>query len=501
MDDAKPRRVRKLGVTLFCLAVLLTMLGAFHLIENWRGKHRWEAYKRQLVSQGVQLDLASFIPRPIPPEQNFAATPFFDELLPGPKPTNWNRWPDLIRRLPPQLSAGRNNERHLTDFPAWQAALRAEKGQDTNTVGVGREDAAKELLAAMSIYEPALQELRSVSARPLSRYNIRYDLNNPWGIFLPHLPVIKSVCQGLSLKACAELAAGRSDDAMEDVRLIVRITKSTDAELFLITHMVRLACFHLIVQPVWEGLALDRWSTAQLEELQGIMLGFNFIKGIQAPEAAEQAAGIITVDILLKERDKAGLLNAFVGPESGMQLPNVPKAALNAMALLVPRGWYYMEQFNYVRTFQELAVPGTDATNRVIFPEIVNANEAKLDRMLSRRNALLGHYFFSRLLMPAMGKAQRKTAQAQTAAHQAAIACALERYHHKTGDYPKELAALAPEFMGAMPHDVINGKPMHYKPKKRPVIYSVGWDETDNNGTPGKTLWDDKGDWVWTYPK
>src|SRR5436190_16920424 len=197
MEDAKPRRVRKLGVTLFCLAVLLTVLGAFHLIENWRGKHRWEAYKRQLITQGAKLDLAQLIPPPVPPEQNFAATPFFDELLPGPKPTNWNRWPNLIGQVPPQLSAGRNNERHLTDFPAWQATLRAERGHDTNAVVVGRAEAAEEMLAAMKVYEPALQELRSVSARPLSRYNIRYDLNNPWGIFLPHLPVIKSVCQGL----------------------------------------------------------------------------------------------------------------------------------------------------------------------------------------------------------------------------------------------------------------------------------------------------------------
>ena len=75
------------------------------------------------------------------------------------------------------------------------------------------------------------------------------------------------------------------------------------------------------------------------------------------------------------------------------------------MALLVPRGWYNMEQFNYVRTFQDLAIPGADATNRVIFPQMVDANQAKADRLLSRQNALLGHYFFSRLLMPAMGKA------------------------------------------------------------------------------------------------
>ena len=33
------------------------------------------------------------------------------------------------------------------------------------------------------------------------------------------------------------------------------------------------------------------------------------------------------------------------------------------------------------------------------------------------------------------------------------------------------------------------------------LLYSVGWNEKDDGGTPGKTLFDEKeGDWVWRYP-
>src|SRR5688572_33027830 len=123
-------RWRAVGIFLFLVAMLITLVALVHLIENWRGKRKWEAYRQQLVAQGAKLDLASFIPPPIPAEQNFAATPFFDELLPGPRPTNWNRWPELINKLRPEKGV-RKNERQVTDLVACAAALRKETGRDT----------------------------------------------------------------------------------------------------------------------------------------------------------------------------------------------------------------------------------------------------------------------------------------------------------------------------------------------------------------------------------
>ena len=33
------------------------------------------------------------------------------------------------------------------------------------------------------------------------------------------------------------------------------------------------------------------------------------------------------------------------------------------------------------------------------------------------------------------------------------------------------------------------------------VLYSVGWNEKDDGGVPGKTRFDEsEGDWVWEYP-
>ncbi|HKQ38531.1 MAG TPA: hypothetical protein VJ063_10670 [Verrucomicrobiae bacterium] len=479
----------------FVLALLATLCGAYHLIENWQGKKKWEVYKRQLVAQGVKLDLASFIPPPIPDEDNFAASPFFAEVLPGPLPTNWNRWPKLINGLRPQTNAEKRNERHLTDLVAYQVALRAYNRQDTNSVSGNRAEAAKELIAAMKIYEPPRQELIAASARPRARYNIKYDLDNPWGILVPHLGVIKQVCQDLSFKACAELALRNNEQAMEDVRLMARLTHSLDTELFLITYMVKVACLQLLVQPIWEGLADGQWSVAQLEELQGIMSEFNLVGDLVVPLGMEQAAGVLTGDILLKHKKKAELFNALFNGGT-----RSPFASLSVS--MVPRGWFYLEQYNCARLFQQFIWPGFDPTNRIIEPQVSDQNAAKLNKLLTEtKHPIFNHLFFATQLLPAVDKAQRRAAQAQTAAHEVTIACALERYRRKHGDYPGHLDALTPEFMKVVPHDVIGGKPMHYKAGKPFVLYSVGWDTKDNGGASGRMLWDDRGDWVWTYPQ
>jgi hypothetical protein len=60
--------------------------------------------------------------------------------------------------------------------------------------------------------------------------------------------------------------------------------------------------------------------------------------------------------------------------------------------------------------------------------------------------------------------------------------------------------------MEKIPHDVIGGQPLHYRRTDdgQFVLYSVGWNETDDGGvvgeTKGKVAGFEFGDWVWRYP-
>jgi len=56
----------------------------------------------------------------------------------------------------------------------------------------------------------------------------------------------------------------------------------------------------------------------------------------------------------------------------------------------------------------------------------------------------------------------------------------------------------AGQFIEKIPHDIIGGDPLIYRPTAdgKFLLYSVGWNETDNAGTSGGSDFT-KGDWVW----
>jgi hypothetical protein len=94
-------------------------------------------------------------------------------------------------------------------------------------------------------------------------------------------------------------------------------------------------------------------------------------------------------------------------------------------------------------------------------------------------------------------KAAQTTARNQTLVNEAFIACGLERYRLAHGQYPKTLEALVPQFAEKLPHDIVGGQPLKYHRTAdgQFVLYSVGWNETDDGGVPGKSV--TEGDWVW----
>jgi hypothetical protein len=83
------------------------------------------------------------------------------------------------------------------------------------------------------------------------------------------------------------------------------------------------------------------------------------------------------------------------------------------------------------------------------------------------------------------------------------MACALERYRLANGQFPETLESLTPRFISHPPHDVITGQPYKYRRADdgQFILYSIGWNEKDDGGAPGKALFDQtQGDWVWSYP-
>jgi len=510
---------RILIVLLWAVTVVALLYGE----ENWRGRRAWNKKRREIEARGEKVDLDAFTPPPVPDEQNFAATPFIKSWFDRTIRTN-DIWGDDYSRAVNQVTTGKRkgdpSVRHFKDLVSWAAAFEAVRSSQSNDHDKfdsvdrdreSREKAAPGVLEGFKSSEPRLSELRAASARPYSRYPVVYKTDDPWGILLPHLSRIKSASQRLQIKACAELAAGHSDKAVEDVTLILNLADSVKDEWLLISYLVRAACVRIAIEAVWEGLAEHRWSEAQLRELEGRLMRYDFVRDIERPLHGERAAGILTADLLRRGKYRLSDLEGDLTEEPFFGGKNIfGSEMLNLIGRAAPRGWYYHEQVNYCRLYDGQFQGTYDIAKRRVFPRELQAHSKELQRAIAggrsgkMLNAVVHHHVIAAVLIPALERFPIRGAIGQIDADEAVLACALERYRLGHGEFPERLEALVPQSIAQVPTDLFSGEPYKYErtSKDHFLLYSIGANERDDGGEPGATLVDErKGDWVWEYPK
>jgi uncharacterized protein YukE len=502
---------------LIVLAWSATIIGLLYGEENWRGRRAWNQYRQATEARGVSLDYRTYIPKPVPDDQNFAATPFLKSFLQtsGDILTN-----DLYFRacnhIPGHKIAKDRGRRHFTDLAAWQLAFVAlqsgglKQGQEFETDITdlaARAAAAPSVLEGLKPDEATFEELRAASTRENSRFPLAYDLENPCDILLPHLGKVKQIEERLNLQACAELAAGRSDRALADVKLMLSLADSVKSEPFLISFLVRLASVQSAIQPVWEGLAEHRWTDAQLQELQARFLSYDFLADMEQYLKAERASETQMADLVTKKG-----LGYIAGIESANDaVEPVAKFFFYVLGRVEPSGWYYQEKLSYNRLFDAQFEGVLDEAARTVSPRKVALNADEMERqgmdgtwaLAAAPKVILQHVVIAKIFLSALRNVPAKPAAAQTAAEQAALACALERYRLANGQFPETLESLSPKFIARAPNDVFTGQPCKYRRTDdgQFILYSVGWNEKDDGGVPGKHLFDQaQGDWVWSYP-
>jgi len=360
------------------------------------------------------------------------------------------------------------------------------------------------VLEALKPYEPVLQELHAARKRPYSRFNVLYDWENPWGIRLPQLAIIKRTCQLLRLQSSAELVAGKSEEALQDVLLMLRLIDAAKDEPTLISQLVRVAALELTFQPIWEGLAQRRWSDAQLRSLQEELQKVNYIADLHRVLEAERTWANLTIALVRDKRTPN--LFASMMTEDGKTESWVREA--DQAFQKCPRDWFDAEQRNYNRLCEERALKGYDVAAKRVYPRVADENAHLLDKSLRNKTALLKeHLVFAKALLIAPAKVHLKLAGTQGYVDMAVVACALERHRLANGQFPETLVALAPRFLQAVPHDIVSGGALHYQRTDdgQFVLYSVGWNEADDSGelaflASGRGPEKKEGDWVWRYP-
>jgi hypothetical protein len=504
---------------LFGLACFITLIALFYAEEDWRGKHDWEKFKRQWEAKGEHFDYASVIPPTVPDDQNFAMAPIWVELIEADGGTN-NAVKLYGKRLVELERAGLTNALQmntydwdnsdqgpaignwekgtLTDLKRWQNYYRTLAAL-TNVFPIPPrpQSPPADVLLALSKYDSAIEELRQASRLPYSRFPLDYDTEPPAAILLPHLATLKRCSQVLQLRAIAELQNGQSDQALADVKLMLCLANSIRTEPFLISHLVRIAIVNITLQPIYEGLAEHKWSDAQLAELEQELGKLDLLSGYEVGMRGEMVlCQIGNIEYLRRLPEQ---LPNLVG-EGGSETRRMAQ-----ICRLIPDGWFYQNELRCARLMLEFYLPTVDPNQGMVSPSGVRKADAAAEADVKHHNP---YNVLERLLLPALGPASRKFAWDQESVDLARVACALERCRLVHGAFPESLDSLALQFIPNLPHDIINGRPLHYHRTSdgQFVLYSVGWNETDDGGSvvfykgSSDRVDINKGDWVWRYP-
>ncbi|MBI5386154.1 MAG: hypothetical protein HZA90_15900 [Verrucomicrobia bacterium] len=480
------------------------------LEESWRGKQAWESQKRAAEAKGDKLDWRVLIPKAVPDDQNFAATPLLRPLFANEALTPPASKQELVARFrrlanfdltlgvsktrgfPHFANVERNEE---TELKGWQKFYRGNK-QFTNVTASSSKSPADDVLRALGRFDEDLAELEAAAARPQNRAPIEYQEDQPSRLFLPRVARLKEVSLVPHLRAVARLEAGQAPAALSDVKLCFRLADTLRQEPTLLTHLTRLQPLYVALQTVREGLARHAWDDAQLVELEKTLAPLDLLRDYQQAMRGERVLNVASLECLRTGHWPRLGTNLSV-------LGDMETQAGLAKYRLMPTAMSYHNQATVCRWHEEFALPAVEEKEHRVFPQKV------LDwgQEVSQATDTI-YRGFACLAFPALTNAVSRTARAQTVVDHLRIACALERHRLAHGQLPDKLDALAPKFLEKLPHDLATGEPMKYRRAEGGAytLYSVGWNLKDDGGDPmliGNPPRPDvlRGDWVWKLEK
>jgi len=456
----------KWRTALFALIYLAVIIIAFIAEEDFRGAYAWRQYKHQMEAQGERFDVARLMPPKVPDNQNFGALSIFTE-------------PDKIHIHLPRVSftTPRDGWRggRAADLMDWVSEFQQANPASAPHKVLNPARAASVVLENLKIYDPIFAELRSASNRPYGQFIEYQDLDENG---IKRMVKLMDLGQLLDLHADAEMVAGRSDRAIEDVRIMFRIDDVLKDEPTVISQLERMGFLQCAFEPVAEGLAEHRWTEGQRAELEASLQRIDLLESTHRAFYGER-------DICVNQRyDERKGYRCEMG--------------------LYPRGWERLDQVNINRLFQQNVFPRIDWKERIIDPSASRAMDLELTNMAkaSILRRIFLHTLFAQLTVLSCTSLPRDVALVQSEVDMTMLACAIERYHLATGHCPENLNELVPKFVSAVSHDIIDGQPLRYRRTgdARFILYSIGWNQKDDGGVAATDKDHLNGDWVWQYP-
>jgi ABC-type transport system involved in multi-copper enzyme maturation permease subunit len=478
-----------IGAGASALALLLLVVSIYGY-QNWRGQRRWAAFERQLKEQGKPLSFGGTASVSIADDVNFARAPEFRELL---NQTNSfaRLSQDLHAQGPPFPTALNmynplqwNAQRFLplTAVPAAIAQASAAKRPRNYPRGYNgltesdrsRPDAAKEVLLGLEFYDAQMNALALSAKRPFFQFTTNRSSSEFLLIPTPELDALERAQRPFLLRACAALELDRAAVAAEDVLTCLRLADFARQSFDLRATPWAQAMLTSALQPLWEGVVRHRWTESQLAALQTELARFNFLVDYTNAVPRTTQAYIESWQVLSRgERANASTL--VVHQYRDVQLEKWQ-----------PRAWW-LDHCIQLHEAGQKAIARVDVAAGRFSVQMDWDDFHGLPINPDAQTLLQQGYW--------LGANPALVAFAQTAANQAVIACASERYFLAHGQYPESLEKLQPRFIARIPNDPVRGRPMSYErlSERHYILRGFGPNEQDDRKNPSPD------DWLWKF--
>lgn len=305
--------------------------------------------------------------------------------------------------------------------------------------------------------------------------------------------------QALYNAAIVDLRESNLDAAITNLHALIMLTRLNSNEPTLLSQMIRIAIAQTALMTTSEALQAPGWDERRLAALQRDLEQMSFIDGLEMSFEAERAFGQIRME-KLRNSSLAGMSSFLVQMQSSSKSypgsSGVP--ALDALDRFFKSTWenkilpavYRASSINEDELMQLKTSTETLEAVRLLkqghpWPEVAAAltNVMREVDETFRKDAF-GRLVVSRMAIPSFERAVLVEAQTDTRRNLTITAIAIRRYQLSHGTAPPSLAALAPEFLTAVPVDPMSSKPLCYHASAGGnfTLYSTGEDGVDNGG-------------------
>jgi hypothetical protein len=356
-------------------------------------------------------------------------------------------------------------------------------------VATDQREAGHAVLARLKRWTPELEEFTAAANRRYARFPL--DYSKGFAMPLPHLTYLLNFPPVYRLRCIAALETGDTRSALQDVKTLDRTQNAIRSEPLLISFLVRLTMIKFLMQPIWQGLAEHLWPETELREIEAVLARTDLITDYAWVLRGERAAANLSYSKFRASRRPTNSILA----ECLSWLE--PPRRFWIYALLPNEAVMCHNQEANERWVQDHVLPVADGARHRVFP----AEEAEAVRV-NENTKSTPYNMLAKMAADTMSAFSIRAAATQTDIDEALVACALERFRLRNGQFPNDLDALIPDYLKALPHDVIDGAPLRYRRESSDtyLLYSVGWNQIDEEGliVPDRSRRDNKkGDWVW----